>query len=434
MRAARILLLVLPVLFNSSFQKSGRKPAALPKALPPAGATVLTPFAEPLADDETVWLEVDAVAGDRISTLLTRYDCDGYACDLKKFLALNRLTAKSKLRGGHSYLVPVKVVPYNGVSIRTTLKTNDLKMAMRVQAYNKAALAKRLRDDDFVKSRDLWVPYHEVFYDSEADVSAGVPLGRPPVEIGEEKASLGGRVFPIFGEKYQKTPLLDQRLKGRVFYLVSGHGGPDSGAEGKRAGHNLCEDEYAYDVTLRLLRLLISHGASAYMLVRDDNDGIRDEAFLDCDKDERLWGGREIPLSQRERLFQRSDLLNELTKKYDAKGLHDQTFIEIHVDSRSRNKLTDVFFYYRNGSSSSEQLAKRMHNTFRLKYLKVRAEREYEGTVTTRSLHMLRETIVPTAVYIELANIRNERDQQRLVIPQNRQAVANWLAEALLAK
>jgi N-acetylmuramoyl-L-alanine amidase len=37
----------------------------------------------------------------------------------------------------------------------------------------------------------------------------------------------------------------------------------------------------------------------------------------------------------------------------------------------------------------------------------------------------------PVAVYIELGNINHQRDIQRFIITDNRQAVANWLAQGL---
>ncbi len=246
-----------------------------------------------------------------------------------------------------------------------------------------------------------------------------------------ETSVKGNRVFPIFGPKYAKTPLASSRLKGKVFYLISGHGGPDPGAQGKRSGHTLCEDEYAYDVTLRLLRLLISNGATAYMIVRDVNDGIRDENLLSCDKDEVVLGNLPIPRGQKERLGQRTDLINQLTVKHLRAGQRDQTVIEIHVDSRSQDAKTDVFFYYRPESDASKDLAQHIHRTFLEKYLKLRGQRGYNGSVKPRYLHTLTETTCQRAVYIELANIRNDWDQQRLVIKNNRQAVANWLFHAL---
>ena len=45
---------------------------------------------------------------------------------------------------------------------------------------------------------------------------------------------------------------------------------------------------------------------------------------------------------------------------------------------------------------------------------------------------LLRNT-QPAGVYLELGNIRNPRDQQRLVLENNRQALANWIAQAIVA-
>ena len=43
---------------------------------------------------------------------------------------------------------------------------------------------------------------------------------------------------------------------------------------------------------------------------------------------------------------------------------------------------------------------------------------------------MLREVEAPT-VYIELANIRNKADQQRIVLSSNRELLADWLFDGL---
>lgn len=36
-------------------------------------------------------------------------------------------------------------------------------------------------------------------------------------------------------------------------------------------------------------------------------------------------------------------------------------------------------------------------------------------------------------LFFGIRNIQNTRDQQRLVIPDNRQALANWIAEAMVS-
>ena len=409
-----------------SLPAHGQRPAAAHQA----SAKIKTPANE--------YLRVLAQPGDDVPTLLQRYALDGYECNITEFFRINGLKEDYRLKAKVAYKIPVLVVPYNGKSIRSTLQIDDWQTAIRIDTYNKNAQEQGFRVQSFIEDKNLWVPWHELHCPAEGELAVALAATNAPkpasdLRIVEPTSAKGNRMFPIFGKKYQKTPLASRKLQGKVFYLISGHGGPDVGAEGNRAGHNLCEDEYAYDVTLRLLRLLVSHGATAYMIVRDPNDGIRDEAYLNCDKDEQVWGDKEIPFDQKERLGQRTELINQLTERYLKAGITNQTIIEIHVDSRHRHQETDVFFYYRPDSETSKNLALRMHKMFLQKYLKIRSQKQYNGTVSPRGLFTLRETTTPVAVYIELGNIRNAWDQQRLVIPSNRQALANWLCAALLA-
>ena len=57
---------------------------------------------------------------------------------------------------------------------------------------------------------------------------------------------------PLFGKKLSSVKVSSNRLAGACFYVVSGHGGPDPGAIGWVGKHELHEDEYAYDIALRL--------------------------------------------------------------------------------------------------------------------------------------------------------------------------------------
>ena len=383
------------------------------------------------------FMSVVARAGEDVPLLLQRYGLSDFSCNITEFFRINKIKEDYRLKSGATYKLPLWVVPYNGKSIRSTLGLSDWQSAKRIETFNKNAWENGLRNDNFVESKKLWVPFHEIKC-TETDAPAGsvkTSSGKQSSQIENfesgEISAKGSRVFPIFGPKYSKTPLSSSRMKGKVFYLISGHGGPDSGAQGKRSGNTLCEDEYAYDVTIRLLKLLISNGATAYMIVRDANDGVRDENFLVCDKDEVVWGNKRIPINQKERLQQRTDLINQMTEKHLKAGQKDQTIIEIHVDSRSRDAKTDVFFYYRPESDDSKNLAQHIHRTFLEKYLQLRGQRGYMGSVTPRYLWTLQETTCRRAVYIELGNIRNDWDQQRLVIKNNRQAVANWLFQAL---
>lgn len=380
-------------------------------------------------------LTARARSGDNVLSLLKRYGLAGYPCNIDFFCDRNNVSQRDRLQTSERYKLPICVAAYNGRSIMSTIEIDDWKKAERIKAFNNKALDQGLRPESFIDNRKLWVPIHELECADEAaeETRSATPVSSTAIKglHGELSLSNGSRKFPIFGKTYANTPLIDQKLKNRVFYLISGHGGPDVGAQGERGAHTLCEDEYAYDVTLRLLKKLLSHGATAYMVVRDPDDGIRDDMFLECDKDEVVWNNLEIPLQQRERLLQRTDFINKMTAKHLKAGITDQTVIEIHIDSRSVHQHIDVFFYYKNGNEASKKLANNMQNVFREKYENRSDRREYEGTVTTRGLHTLTEVKTKKAVFIELANIQNANDQQRIIQKNNRQAIANWLYEGI---
>jgi N-acetylmuramoyl-L-alanine amidase len=257
-----------------------------------------------------------------------------------------------------------------------------------------------------------------------------IPVAVKPQQVKDPSAGKLSQktVQEIYGKAYREVAVKSKELSGAVYYLESGHGGPDPGAMGKLDGHSLCEDEYAYDVTLRLARNLTERGASVYMIIRDANDGIRDEQYLDPDKDEVCYPNSEIPLSQLARLRQSTAAVNQLHKKNKGKF---QRLVVIHVDSRSMNENIDVFFYYDKGSVSGKNLANTLMQTFDQKYAMHQPNRGYSGSVSERNLYVIKNSVVPS-VFIELGNINHVRDQKRIIIPDNRQAVANWLRDGLI--
>ena len=231
---------------------------------------------------------------------------------------------------------------------------------------------------------------------------------------------------PLFGKKYASYGKVSNSLKGAVFYLGSGHGGPDPGCIGWYRGKELHEDEYAYDIVLRLARELMRRGAKVYIIIQDAKDGIRDQAVLNNSKRETCMG-KPIPLNQVERLQQRCDAVNRLYRKDKSRYKRG---VFIHVDSRAKGDQTDVFFYHAPGSRYGRRLAKEIQSTFRAKYNRHQPNRGFDGTVSERNLFVLRKT-APVAVFLEVGNIQNARDQKRLVIADNRQALANWITLAI---
>ena len=237
------------------------------------------------------------------------------------------------------------------------------------------------------------------------ELRLGVKYLLPPLKSKSEttadkssasSAAALGQTFrePLFGKELEQVRVSGNRLKGACFYVVSGHGGPDPGAIGKVGGVELHEDEYAYDVALRLARNLMEEGAKVYIIIRDAKDGIRDARYLNNSKRETCMGD-EIPLNQVARLRQRCIKINEFYRK-DRKNYTYCRAIFLHVDSRSK------------------------------------PNRGFSGTVSPRNLYVLVNS-VPPGVLVELGNIQNAFDQRRFVISSNRQALAKWMMEGFIA-
>ncbi len=217
-------------------------------------------------------------------------------------------------------------------------------------------------------------------------------------------------------------------LKGAIFYLIAGHGGPDPGATSYVDGVMISEDEYAYDITLRLARCIEEQSGKVYMIIDDPDDGIRSGKILKIDYDEYYYPDFGISRDKTQRLVERADAVNKLY--YANKTTKYQRVVEIHIDSRSSSQRVDAFFYYCHGSTKGKALAERMYNVFRQKYAKFQPNRGYFGSVEERNLLVIKR-VIPPAAFMEAGNINNERDRKRLLDANNRQALANWLCEAL---
>lgn len=370
--------------------------------------------------DELEYITAKVQQGDGIYSLLRRYKLNTSNCNVEYFKDLNGLSLNLTLKADKSYKLPVFIYDYNGTSIRSTIDISDWNLAKKIQAYNEDLLSDGLRDKDYREDNILMVPYDLLYCDGNYTGSNN--------SNNDTKKTIS---YPLLGYKFDKVEVKDSKLKGNVYYIVAGHGGPDPGAMGKYGGVTLCEDEYAYDIALRMAKNLLEHSATVYMIVQDKNDGLRDEAILKPDKDEVCYKDQKIPLNQVKRLDQRCEAVNKLYKSHKKKGAKKQRVLVLHVDSRSIGERVDMFFYHNPKSNNGKELAELLRNTVEEKYNQHQKNRGYSGTVKGRNLHLLRETN-PTAVFIELGNIKNPKDQKRFIIVDNRQAVANWLVDGLL--
>jgi N-acetylmuramoyl-L-alanine amidase len=351
--------------------------------------------------------EVEAVPGEGAYTLLRRHGLEP-AVYFQSFIELNQeqLGAGNSLQLGKTYRLPV--VENAGAAVQP-----DSLIQAEIDTIHSAMA------EVAISASISEVAAPEVVKTSK--------VATPPLKQEETATVLN---VPLFGPAYAKVVVKDQQLKGAVYYLVGGHGGPDPGAIGKYGPYSLSEDEYAYDVSLRLARRLMEHGATVYMIIKDADDGIRDENILQHDNDEICHPGIAIPYNQNERLRQRTHAVNMLYLKHKEAY---QRMLAIHVDSRNIGQNVDVFFYHHENSPSGKKLADHIHQTISSKYSRYQPNRDYSGNVSTRSSLFVIKYSHPPAVFVELGNIRNDRDQRRFVLPDNRQALANWMAEGILA-
>ena len=316
--------------------------------------------------------------------------------------------------------VPDTVIATAGEGIYALLRRTDRNPSVALPDFIELNRDKLGIDSSLIKGFTYLIPPRAAELAETPEVKE-MPYGEshPPEE----------RLYPIFGDKYATLAPRDSKLQGAVYYLVSGHSGPDPGAIGKYGPYTLSEDEYSYDVTLRLARRLMEHGATVYIIVQDKNDGIRDEPILEMDKDEVHYPNDPIPANQVQRLRKRVAVVNKLYMQHKGSV---QRMLVLHIDSRSQSENIDVFFYHHANSSSGKHLAASIHETFKKKYQRHQPHRSYSGSIKSRSgLYVIKHSYPPT-VFIELGNIQNEKDQRRFVIPDNRQALANWIAEGIL--
>ena len=261
---------------------------------------------------------------------------------------------------------------------------------------------------------------------AQGGLELGVVYLIPPLHPGDVYPPEEQKQQPtdpvIFGGKYTKVTAQSTVLSDACFYIISGHGGRDPGAITRVGGHTLHEDEYNYDYALRLAHNLMQHDATVYIIIQDPNDGIRDERFLSNSSNETCMG-EPIPYSQIDRLQQRVNKVNELYKQ-DRKRFKYIRAIELHVDSRNPNEKIDLFFYYAD-NAQSRLTSYTLRNEIMAQYKKHQPNRGFIGNVSHRDLYILRNLHPPT-VMLEVGNFQNSYDRQRILDPNNRQAIANW--------
>jgi len=376
------------------------------------------------------YLSFKAKKGDKLDKILSLYHLPVTNETKQKFAELNKnkIDVNFKLFWGVKYYLPVLIVESKNLTKFLQDKVPRVELEKLKQSIFDYTKLLQKQGVPFPKSAVL-IPFNYLSNKFQAVSKDEVKQQTSGEDKLKSKENL--KLFkPYYGKKYQKVKVKSRKLKSCAFYLVSGHGGPDPGAIGYFEGKELHEDEYAYDITLRLARHLEENGATVYMITIDTIDGIRDDKFLENSNREIFYGGISIPLNQKERLQICANIVNKLYKINQKKKKHHIS-LNIHLDSRSETEKVDVFFYYQEQNPISQIIANTLQKTLEEQYKKHQPNRIYSGTVETRNLFMLNNSL-PTTVYIELGNIKNRSNQFRFIENTNREALAKWLTIGII--
>lgn len=221
-------------------------------------------------------------------------------------------------------------------------------------------------------------------------------------------------------------------LHGWVVVLDAGHGGMDPGASGIFQGKRVVEDEYVFDVALRVRRMVRAKGGLAIMTTMD-NIGERSwkpfRVFPDM-RTERFTTDGTIVQAGTGGLRRRLRLGNQIKRRYPK---HHQAWISIHFDVRGRSGDDGVRIIT---PDTELQIAKSLERSFgnakRLRDDDPLVESGDRDHGIRRLFILSGENRIKEKVLIELGNFKNEADVWRIRNHVVREAYARAITDSLV--
>jgi len=228
-------------------------------------------------------------------------------------------------------------------------------------------------------------------------------------------------------ENIDSSGTKDVAFKGllpKVIIIDPGHGGSDMGA----VFQDICEDEIAYDIAIRLYKKLKEKKYKVFITIKNSIFPFNSKEIT-CDKNERLSNNKKITLGNRIALI----------KEFDPS--EDALIISIHVNSLPQNfKGFSIFFKKKNNKNNASynfslklsSFLKKKHvvsfsldTSFLYVHLEPVRKRFYRWNFTPA---IFSATGKRSAVLIETGNLRNSSDRINLLKNSYREKIAIAIA------
>ena len=249
------------------------------------------------------------------------------------------------------------------------------------------------------------------------------------------------RVLDEFLKGVEGEVPLGRSLEGLHIVIDPGHGGLDPGAvvsvkDGRGNALVITEDEYAYDIALRLYRFLIRHGASGGLTVLAPDHHIREgedarrtfvnrksEVYADAAHNENA-GWR--PVGTARGLDMRKDAaLGSIRNTPGRRKRHGTLFVSIHADNSPDLPAGRAVIF--DGADDAEAERSRVLAEALAPHL------GRDAFIRRQTLRVLRNNPADAAVLIEVRNVHYERNAWALRSPELREQDARMIGEGILA-
>ncbi len=231
-----------------------------------------------------------------------------------------------------------------------------------------------------------------------------------------------------------------QPLKGWRIVLDPGHGGIDPGAivsntTGKNRRVYVVEDEYVYDIALRVYRKLRLLGAEVALTVISPNHLIRDNLRASItfvhEKNE-VYNDERYNRRNSDRVRPRSANLSQrvrVANRFFKRARRGRSlFISLHADNNPRRSRGPLAIYLKRRGKVD-----RRSRTFARIMRSALNRPDLPAKVRGRSLGVLRNNLAHAEILVEIHNVHDKNDAYQLRYHKDREHNAERLVNGILA-